>query len=636
MKASTDVGGTFTDYVLLDKEELKAFKVLTTSDPSQGILRELGEKELEEFSHGTTVAVNAIIQRKGEEVVFFTTRGFRDLVHIGRQSRSKLYSFLAQKPQLPLEHIVEVDERILADGSLHSALDEESLEKVARKWGRKTAVAVVGFLNSYVNPEHEKRAASLLRKHFKTVITSHELRQEIREYQRFSTAVMEGYTLPLVRSYIHKLEGLSPEFSVMQSNGGRCWPAYLKAVNMVMSGPAGGVAATEALCRRLGIENALAYDMGGTSADVSALVAGRPLFTDTVDVTGIPIKALTIDIESIGAGGGSIAWVDDGGSLKVGPKSAGSTPGPACYGQGGTEFTVSDANLLAGVLGEKISTVKLDRSLAEKAAERLCQELGMSVEDLAQGVLRIVSSNMVAALKKVSVGRGYDPRNFTLFSFGGAGPMHSCALAEALGIQSIVIPPMAGAFSALGIMFSPLRFDYLRTILSPLEEALERIPEIMAEFRKDLKEKLGPRFQEAKSQLSLDMRYTGQGHQLQVPIISKELDMGTLAKEFHSRHRKLFGFDIPKKALEVLNLKMVAELPTSGIPLERFRKERPCEPGNRELRPHGQVPVYQRDFYGFSVEGPCIIEEGTTTVRVDPGWVARLTREDVLFLEVVK
>jgi len=629
MKASTDVGGTFTDYVLLDGSGITAFKTLTTPDASAGILERLKGNTMEEFSHGTTAAVNAIIQRKGAELVFFTTKGFRDVIHIGRQARSNLYSLVPRKPEIPVTHVVELEERTLANGTVRKELDEDALERLAETHSKKAKVAVVGFLNSYVNPGNEALAAQVLSKHFETVVASHEVRQEIREYERFSTAMMEGYTTPLVRNYMRELEPLSPDFSVMQSNGGKCWPSFIKAVNMVMSGPAGGVAATETLCRKLGIARAIAFDMGGTSADISAIVDGRPLFTDTMDVTGIPIKALTMDIESIGAGGGSIAWLDDGGSLKVGPQSADSNPGPACYDRGGTEFTVSDANLLTGVLGDSISEVRLSRTGAEEAAAGLCQELEMCHDYLSSGVLRIVTSNMVSALKKVSVGRGYDPRRFVLVSFGGAGPMHSCAMADTIGIREIVVPPMAGAFSALGIMSSPVRFDFLRTILLPLDRAEDSITAVVSEFHTDLKGKLKARYEDAVCHMSLDMRYLGQGHQLTV-----SLDKGSAAA-FHTRHKTLFGFDIPDNPVEVVNVKMVAELPAHELPLPIFPKQAPMQRQERELYPYGKAAVYNRDFHGSSVEGPCIIQDGTTTIRVDPNWKAILERNDVLRLEVV-
>jgi len=629
MKASTDVGGTFTDYVLLDGKEVSAFKALTTPDASTGILHHLGKHELEEFAHGTTVAVNAIIQREGARVLLFTTKGFRDVVHIGRQSRSELYSFLCTKPQIPLHHIVEVEERTLSDGSVETPLNNKELAKLADEEAGKAEVAVIAFINSYVNPENERLAEQLLSRHFKTVISSHKVRQEIREYERFSTAVMEGYTAPLVRSYIRKLEGLSPVFSIMKYNGGRVWPEYIKAVNMIMSGPAGGVAASEALCRKLGISNAIPYDMGGTSADISAIVGGKPLYTDTVEVTGIPIRTLAMDIESIGAGGGSIAWLDDGGSLKVGPQSAGSTPGPACYDGSGREFTVSDANLLTGVLGDSISKVKLSRKRAREAADRLCQELDMCKEYLSEGVLRVVNNNMVSALKKISVGRGYDPRDFSLISFGGAGPMHSCALAEAMGISGIIVPPMAGAFSALGILSSPVRFDYLRTVLSSLEEAMEIIPGLVLEFQSDLKKKLDKRYGKANCQVSMDMRYLGQGHQLTIPLQEDP------AGAFHAQHRALFGFDIQGNPMDVVNVKMGAEMSGRELPLPQHPEGALKKRGTRELYPYGEVGIYHRDFHGQSVAGPCVIEDSTTTIRVNEGWRATLERNDVLWLEVL-
>jgi N-methylhydantoinase A len=396
---------------------------------------------------------------------------------------------------------------------------------------------------------------------------------------------------------------------------------------MVMSGPAGGVAATQALCKKLNVENAIAYDMGGTSADMSAIVSGDPVFTDTVMVTGIPIRTLAIDIESIGAGGGSIAWLDEGGALKVGPMSAGSEPGPACYGQGGTDFTVSDANLILGVLGQNISGITLNNDESKKAAENLCNKLGMDIEKLSAGVIDIVNNNMVSAVKRVSVSKGYDPRNFTFVAFGGAGPMHTCAIADALGIKRIIIPPFAGAFSALGIMNAPIRFDIIRTILTPLDKALEMIPDVLKEFYKELEQKVHNRTDDVINHETLDMRYIGQGHEINIPFSEN------VEQEFHKRHEELFGFKIPENKIEVVNVKLVSELPVGEISFKQNQLRPVTELSKRNVKSNENTSVYRKDFFGSSVDGPCIIEDATSTIYVEPGWIGKLDLEGILRLE---
>ena len=627
MRAATDVGGTFTDYVTVDHGKISAFKTLTTADASVGILERLKNTPISEFSHGTTAAVNAVLERKGVPVVFFTTQGFGELVNIGRQTRINVYSFICEKPQIPLAQLVEVSERTAADGTILKQISEDDLRASANKYCELAKTAVIGFINSYANPRNELLAESLLKEYFPLVVASHKLRHEIREYERFCTAIMEGYCFPVVNSYLENLGSLSEQLLVMQSNGGRNYRQNLRAVNMLMSGPAGGVAATQALCKKLGTSDAIAYDMGGTSADVSAIVNGKPLYSDSIKISHIPLKALTIDIESIGAGGGSIAWVDDGGALKVGPGSAGAHPGPACYDLGGTEFTVSDANLVVGVLGPTISQIPLNLERSTQAAKQLCKKLELDLIALSQGVIEIVNNNMVRSLKRISIGKGYDPRKFTLVAFGGAGPMHACAIAEAIGISRIIIPPLTGAFSALGILSAPVRFDYIRTILSELEAAREVIPNIIDEFSADLRDRLGENYRKAILNITLDMRYVYQGHEINIPYTED------LASRFHQRHNDLFGFDMPENPIEVVNVKMVSEIPAETLPQDQYAIGSVKVKAQREVHPHGKVNVYARAFHGLSVDGPSVIEDVTTTIYVAPSWTAKLAQDDVLHLE---
>jgi N-methylhydantoinase A len=633
MIISTDVGGTFTDYIVIDQNQIKAFKALTTSDPSNGIidnLKDYKRTDIEQFSHGTTVAVNAVLERKGSNVIFFTTQGFSDLVQIGRQARNHVYSFICEKPTIPVHELVEISERTDANGNIIKSISGEDLGRIGEKFSNEYSVAVIGFLNSYINPDNELQAEAILNKLFPIVISSHKLRREIREYDRFCTAIIEGYCTPLVNNYLKRLANINSKFFIMQSNGGKTRPEYLKKINLLFSGPAGGVAAAQALCKNQHIENAILYDMGGTSVDISAIVNGSPLYTDDLNITGIPIKTLALDIISIGAGGGSIAWLDDAGVLKVGPQSAGSLPGPACYAQNGNDFTVSDANLLLGVLSESISGINLETDLARKAGRSLCQMLNKNIIDLSQGVIRIVNNNMVSALKNYSLSRGYDPRTFTLIAFGGAGPMHACALAEELGIKRIVIPDKAGAFSALGILNAPERFDYVRTILKPLDEAQDLIVKVIQDFIDDLKDKLGNEYQNASTYPTLDIRYFGQGHEINVSFSDG------IEGIFNDKHYSIFGFNLPEYPLEVVNVKLVAELPAKEILYPKYTKSTPEIKNRREVSNFGLVDVYFKDFYNSSVKGPCIIEDTTTTVLVEGGWKADLDLTGILHLKYLE
>lgn len=628
MKVSTDVGGTFTDYIIQENGRIKAYKTLTTKDASTGILKEVGVKKISEFSHGTTAAVNAVIERRGAPVIFFTTKGFKDIINIGRQTRKQVYSFICEKPQIPVKHIIEIEERTLSNGEIVKKLDIEKLKNEAKvKYSGHESVAVVGFLNSYINPQNEIQAEKILSEYFSTVISSYKVRREIREFERFITAIIDGYISPLLNNYLKHLDSISKNFYIMQSNGGKSHLQNLKAVNMLMSGPAGGMSACEVICRKLGLKNAIAFDMGGTSADVSAIVNGSPLYTDTIYVSDIPIKTLAIDIESIGAGGGSIAWIDDGGILKVGPISSGSIPGPACYNLGGNEFTVSDANLLNGILGRKISNITLNKSKAMEVANHFCNSLNLDSMQLSSGVLKIVNNNMVSAIKRISIGRGYDPRDFSLISFGGAGPMHACALADSIGIKQIIIPPFAGAFSAFGIMFAAVRFNYIQTILSSVEESVNLIPDIINDFHLDLKKKLLENYENVIYHISLDLRYKGQGHQIEVPLTDD------LESTFHKKHQSLFGFNMISNPIEVVNIKMVAELPSQEFIMEKKSKKLPKLRDQRTLGSLGDVNIYYRDFYESIIDGPCIIEEKTTTTFVDNDWRVYLDCNDIMHLE---
>ena len=619
MIVSTDIGGTFTDYIILDSGNLRAFKRLTTRDVAEGIKREI--KTAEEFHHGSTVGINALLERKGVDVVLITTKGFGTLYKIGRQNRKEIYSLIPQREHLPVKDVIEVSERISAKGEVIEELNEEELKRKLEN--RKFTAAAIVFLNSYVNEKNEMLAKKIVEKCVPYVFTSHEVRREIREYERLATTAVESYIYPIVKKYLEKLKDISSNFFVMQSNGGKIMPRYLRGINTLMSGPAGGVAASEYFGRLLGEENLITYDMGGTSADVGIIVDGKPLYSSTTYVDDIPIKVTSIDIISIGAGGGSIAWIDEGLSLKVGPISAGSKPGPACYALGGEDFTVTDANLLLEILGKEISGIRLNKAFAENAARKLGEKIDLSVEEVAEGVIRIVNNNMAMAIKRISLERGYDPRNFALISFGGAGPMHACALAEETGISKIIVPPMAGAFSSLGILLSPIRYDWKMTILKNIEEATELLPQLIKNFRKRVESVL----KSYELRVMLDMRYRGQGHELAVPLSEN------LRISFERLHREIFGFTMEEE-IEIVNVNFIAtERREIRLPKIEIGENRIT--GWRNYRFHEKIPVYRiRNFR--EEEGPCIIEADTTTIMVKEGWNAKINEYGAILMERIK
>ncbi len=482
--------------------------------------------------------------------------------------------------------------------------EEEGKSKMNEIKGESVAVL---FLNSYANDENEREIKKIVKKKFENVFISSEVRREIREYERLATTVVEAYIYPVIKGYLSSLKDMGREAYVMQSNGGKSSFKLVKGVNTLMSGPAGGIAASEFFSQILGEKNVITYDMGGTSADIGAIVNGKPLYTNQIDVQGIPIRVTSMDILSIGAGGGSVAWVDDGLRLRVGPVSAGAVPGPACYGRGGEKFTVTDANLLLGVLGEEISGVKLKKELAVRAGKKIGEKIGMSVEELAEGVRRIVNNNMAMVIKKISISRGYDPRDFVLFAYGGAGPMHACAIAREVGIRKIVVPPMPGAFSSFGILLAPVRYDYTETIYKKYEEALPQVDEVRKKFEREIKEKM----KNYEIHIALRMRYRGQGHEIEIPYDENARE------KFEAKHEELYGFKM-NDDVYVIDAIFIATMKRE-LKLPRFFGKSKEIKGMREYMFSGRIPVYTIEHFD-ECEGPCIVESETATILIESGW----------------
>ena len=539
-----DVGGTFTDAVLLDGGRLRMAKVPTAVRQEESVLaaaRAAGAHELGGFRHGTTIATNALLERKGARTAFVSTRGFEHLLHLRRQNRAHLYRLCAghAEPLVPLERCHGVRERIGAEGVLEP-LDLDSLPDV----GDAEAVAVC-LLFSFRDPSHERAVAGELRRRRPDlhVVASCEVAPEFREYERASTTAADAYLGRLVAGYLGRLREHAP--LVMTSAGGLVPVDETRAAALLLSGPAAGVVGAARIARLAGVEDALAFDMGGTSTDVCAIVAGEAQRSTERVVGGLPIRLPSVDVHTVGAGGGSIVWRDTGGALRVGPESAGADPGPACYGRGGARPTVTDANLLLGRLPDRLAGgLELDRSAAERALDGLDPS----------AVIEVVNAEMLRALRVVSVERGLDPRDFALVAYGGAGPLHACALAEELEIRTVLVPEAAGVLSALGLVASDERRDRVRSLVVPLEEA----GELPAEGEADL-------------------RYRGQSFELTVAL------GGDLAEAFHLAHEERYGFADRDGELELVAVRTSETRPGPQLELRAAEHHRVAGPGLVEL-----------------------------------------------------
>ena len=571
-----DVGGTFTDAVLLtDENELRTAKIPTARRQEESVLAaaaEVGAAQVERFAHGTTVATNALLERKGARTAFVGTEGFEHLLHLRRQNRAELYRLCAEHPAplVPLERCFAVRERVGPDGMI-APLELDSLPEIDAE-----AVAVC-LLFSFRDPEHERAVADELRRRLPNarVVASHEVSPEFREYERASTTATDAYLGPIVARYLDALgqrvaaEGL-PEPLVMRSSGGVASLAEAVAHPAValVSGPAAGTVGAAFLARRAGFENAISFDMGGTSTDVSLIVGCRAGLAAEREVGGLPLRLPTVDLHTVGAGGGSIVWLDSGGAIRVGPESAGADPGPACYGRGGTRATITDANLLLGRLPATLAAgIELDAEAAARAFD------GIDPAD----AIEVVNAEMLRALRVVSVERGHDPRELALVAFGGAGPLHACALADELEIGTVLVPAAAGVLSALGLVASEERHDHVLPYVRPLAE----VDDLPAEGQADL-------------------RYAGQSFELTVSI------QPGLAEAFHREHEERYGYADRARELELVAVRTAETTPGPEFDLP------PDDP--------------------FHVHGPATVELDGATCFVAPGWVGDRDGDSTLVL----
>ncbi len=640
-RLGVDVGGTFTDIVTLSpRGEVTVGKVRSTpgavSAEVWDQLRDLrgGEVATAALIHGTTVATNALLERSGGRVVLVATAGFEDLLWLRRQDRSHLYDLSRDHPP-PLtrrDDVVGVRERVGAEGVVQQLGDAE-VERVVEEVKQRSPDAVaVALLFSFRDPAHELRLAAALRQALPNtpVAASCEVLPVFREYERTSTTTVEAYLRPKVSGYLDRMgteaaEHGVGELRIMASNGGTLSAAHAgeRAAALALSGPAGGVEGARLVGAQLGMHDLLTLDMGGTSADASIVLAGRPMMQAAGAVGGVPLALPHVLIETVGAGGGSVAWVDEGGALRVGPRSAGAVPGPACYGNGGTEATVTDAAAVLGWLDADhplAGGLRLDVTKARQAVGHVAEAAGLSLERCADGIIEVANAAMVRALRRVSVERGVDPRSMTLVAFGGAGPMFACRMADSLGMDRALVPPHAGVLSALGLASAPDKLEFAAS-LHALAHQLD-LPRMQTAFT-DLEEQARSALAGAELQRLADCRYPGQGYELTVTVGDSGDDT---AAAFHGAHRDRFGHADTGRPVELVNLRVVASRSGSEVRLAE-RTGHAAEPSGEARAPLEELNP------GTAVVGPYMLDVIDCTVRIEPGWRGTVHATGAVVLE---
>jgi N-methylhydantoinase A len=652
-RLGVDVGGTFTDLFLVEDTDDRHWRVKTPStpaDPSQGVLNGvrricevagISPAALRNVVHGTTVATNAVLESKGARVGLITTRGFGQILHLARsQTPGPLAGWIIMiKPDPPasLADTREAVERMDARGNTLVPVDREQVETVVRDLIDSGVESLtISLINAYVDGRHEREIAAIVeevRPGFPVTVSSDVL-PEFREYERTLTACMNSYVRPTVASYVDGLRGslrrlgVASEVDILRSDAGVMTPeeAARNPVYGVLSGPSGGVAGALYIAARAGYPNILTFDMGGTSTDVSLCQAGEPTIGRETTIGQFRIKIPSIDVHTVGAGGGSIAHVPElTGALRVGPESAGAEPGPAAYGRGGTAPTVTDANVVVGHLPPRLigGEMKLDVEAARTAVATIADAMGLSVEEAAEGILKIVNENMAGALRVISVQRGHDPREFALVAFGGAGPLHANAVAELMGSFPVIVPPSPGLLCALGDLVADFRNEFARTLIRLTAEATaEEVDAILAELEGRAREWMDAQGIDAGRQtvaFTADMRYHGQGYEIPVPMERGELGE-TLEERFNGLHEQLYGFRMPHTASEIVNLRAVGTgvRPNPELPEGELHGPDPGVEG----------PVYERDALrpGNRIAGPAVITEFDSTTVVLEGYEAEVDR----------
>ena len=651
-RVGIDTGGTFTDFLVFHDGRVRAHKVLSTPrNPAEAVLAGLRETDLagpKSVVHGSTVATNALLERKGVRTALIATKGFEDVLEIGRQTRPDIYRLFVVRPDPLVDARLRfgVDERVLCSGESEKAPEPLEVREVLAKI-RKSGVEslAICLLHAYANHAHEETVAVLAEELGVPVSVSHRILPEYREFERTVTTVVNAYVSPLMDRYLSHLgrEMGKDALRIMQSNGGSiaAETAKRESVRTILSGPAGGVVGAFETARAAGLTHVITFDMGGTSTDVS-LCDGRIRTTAEASVAGFPVRVPMIDIHTVGAGGGSIARVDAGGALRVGPESAGADPGPACYGKG-EEITTTDANLYLGRLLPNHFLGGRMRLAAERVEERireLASRLSVSPMAAAEGVVRVANASMERAIRVVSIEKGYDPREFVLVCFGGAGPLHACDLAAALSIPKVFVPENPGLLSALGMLLSDVIRDYSRT---HLQKTAALSPEDIASFFAPLAGqaladlgKEGIPSRDIRVERFLDMRYRGQSYEITVPYD------GEFEREFHREHQRMYGYQDPERETEIVNVRVRA-VGTVGKPVFPERELSGEDPRaafleERILVENGverKVDVYRRGGLasGNLVTGPAIVVEFSSTVYIPSGWECRVDRRGNLVLE---
>ena len=659
LRVATDIGGTFTDLVAFDEKSgaLTVAKESTTpTDLPAGVVAAIAAADVPleavaELVHGTTVVINALTERSGARTALVTTEGFRDVLEIARGNRPDMYNLVSRKPPpfVPRRHRFEVRERVDREGQVLVPLELSALDRVVHACRQDGIEAVaVCLLHAYAHPAHERAVRDALRAAMPDVrvTISSGITREWREYERSSTAVLNAYVQPTVERYLDALEQrlhegrLAGPIRIVQSNGGTTSieSARARPISLVESGPAAGVIGAARLGDRIGEPNILYLDIGGTTAKCSLIEDGRPKTTTEYriewrpDYAGYPVLVPVVDLVEIGAGGGSIAWVDPGGSIRVGPRSAGAEPGPACYGRGGTDPTVTDAKLTAGVLDPHYflgGRVQLHPELSEQALRLLGGPLGLEPSALANGIIRLVNASMISALKLVSVRRGYDPRDFVLIAAGGGGPMHAAALAAELQVKRVVVPPYSGVFSAWGMVLSEPRADAAQTRLLPLADTtVGELEGVFEALEQEVATTLAAQgIGQVRVERSADMRYRGQEHAVRVPLAACLVSADRIAQGFHALHRQKYTFDLEGDPVEIVTCHAAAFGVRPVVPPARTsngRREPPRPKGRRRVDFDADgvhdAAVYERSALParFTASGPLVVEDETTTTLVHP------------------
>ncbi len=642
---SVDIGGTFTDIVSIENSEISYYKVPTTpKNPEIGVVlglnKYLKDKKIDEFLHATTIATNSLLGQYGLElpkIALITTRGFKDVIEIGRQNRPELYNLNFHRPKMlvPERFRYEVNERTDISGYIIKDLNVEDLREIVKNLEKNNIKSIgICFLHSYKNPENELKAKKFFEKYIKNISISYEISPEPREYERMSTTIVNAALSPVTSEYIRRLESSLKVFGtndirIMSNAGGLIFgdEASKKPVNIIESGPAAGVIAASEFAKIMNINNVIAFDMGGTTAKAGTILDGNFEITSEYEVggsshhgrlvkgSGYPVRFPFIDLSEVSAGGGTIIWKDEAGGLNIGPKSSGSEPGPVCYNKGGKYPTLTDSNLILGIINDKMSgsDFELRKDLSVKALEKLGDPY-----EIAEKAIKLAVLEMARGIRLVTVERGLDPENFTLFGFGGAGPQFVARIAEELNMKKVIIPPGPGVFSALGLMYSDMRY-----------EARKSYPEDLENDYRELEDKIKTKLKNPEFLKYADCRYVGQGSELTVPVT--EINKNKICKDFEKIHEKTFGFKL-NKDIEIFTIKLFAiekrnkpQIKSSGSKKSLSYKRKVYIEGKWH-----EINVYSRNSLvkDENIEGPCIIEENGSSTFIPQTWSARLGEND--------